>query len=181
MKSYIHLLALVLLLSATTELYAGPRHRFSDSRTSVGLRLGWVGGPNGLSVRQVVAPGHAFEFVAGYSPKYGRRLDVPDIKKGNTFLSASYSPYFLVSEGNLGVSIYGDVGLRMNYHHYRYFEYKEWGPKLTPEVIGGIGMQIEFSERVELYGDLHVKYFNAPGNVYMAGIESGAGLRVALN
>lgn len=183
MKKSVKILLALMFISSSVALYAGPHsHRWGGgNHTAIGFRAGWIGAPNGLTVRTVVGNGLAFEFVAGYNQKYGRHADIPTIKKGNSFLSASIAPFFLMSEGNIGVALTADLGVRMNYHHYRYFQYPEWGPKITPEAIGGVGMQLEFSEAVELFGDIHLKYFNEPHNNYVAGIESGLGLRFVLN
>ncbi len=181
MKNYSIVLCAFLLMVGTQNLHAEPTlSGGGDSHTSVGLRLGWIGAPNGLTVRRVVGNGVAFEFVAGYNHKYARRTELPTLKKGNTFIGASFAPHFLMSEGNLGVALTADIGARLNYHHYRYFNSPEFGPKITPEVIGGFGIQVEFSESVELFADLHVKYFNEPHNNYVPGIESGLGLRFVL-
>lgn len=173
----------ILLISVSTQMKADPTYSPYGQRTSLGIRLGWVGAPNGLSVRKVVGPGQAFEFVGGYNPKYGRRLDIAAIKKGNSFVGASYAPFILMSEGNLGVAILADIGMRMNYHHYRNIgqHVQGKGGKITPEAIGGLGMQIEFAEKVEIFGDIHLKYYNEPHGDYVAGIESGMGIRFALN
>ncbi len=181
MENYTVVLLMLLLCSALS-LSAEPTRysRGGGDHTSVGLRLGWVGAPNGLTVRRVVTNGVAFEFVAGYNQKYGRHADLPMLKKGNSFVGASFAPFFLMSEGNLGVALTADIGARLNYHHYRLISSREFGPKITPEVLGGIGIQIEFSESVELFADLHVKYFNEPHNNYVPGIESGLGFRIVL-
>jgi hypothetical protein len=181
MKNYTFVL-LALLLGSSLSLSAEPtRHWGGGNHTSIGVRAGWIGAPNGLTVRRVVGNGAAFEFVAGYNHKYARHSDLPLLKKGNTFVGASFAPYFLMSEGNLGVALTADLGARLNYHNYRYINNPEYGPKITPEVIGGIGIQVEFSEAVELFADVHVKYFNEPHNSYVPGIESGLGIRFVLN
>ena len=37
------------------------------------------------------------------------------------FLGISYQPQFVMSDGGaVAVGIYGDFGVRLNYHHYRY-------------------------------------------------------------
>lgn len=179
MKSYVTAL-LALMLVSTGILKAEPLRRQCYYRTSLGLRLGWIGGPNGLTVRRVVGQASAFEFVAGYNGKYGRRADIPELKKGNSFIGASYAPFLLMSDGNIGVALVADMGFRLNYHHYRYIGAGNPGGKITPEVIGGLGMQIEFSEVVEVFGDIHLKYFNEPQGSYTAGMESGLGIRFAL-
>lgn len=183
MKNYIKGLLALVLVATSVAAYAGPNYRYGGggNHTSLGLRAGWIGGPNGITVRRTVGSAAAFEFIAGYSPKYARRTELPAIKKGNSFVGVSFAPYFLMSEGNLGVALTLDFGLRLNYHHYRYFEYPEWGPKITPEATVGAGIQMEFSERVELFADMHLKYFNDPHNTYVAGIESGMGIRFILN
>ena len=183
MKIYVvNVIALgLLLLISSTEAQAGGHRHHGWSKTSIGVRLGWNGGPNGLTVRRNFAPGQAFEFVAGYNSKYGGSADLPFLKAGNSFIGVSYAPFFLLSEGNVGVALVGDVGVRGNYHHYRYFNRPDWGVKITPEVIAGGGIQIEFSEKVELFADIHLKYFSDPHNYYVPGMESGAGIRVAIN
>ena len=182
MKSYAKILLALLLLLSAQQVSADPgRHYGGYNRTAIGLRLGWVGGPNGLTVRRTFGNACAFEFVAGYSPKYARRSELPDYKKGNSFVGASFAPYFLIAEGDLGVALTADLGARLNYHHYRLMGTDDGIAKITPEVIGGLGMQVEFSESVELFGDIHLKYFNEPHGNYVAGIESGVGIRFAIN
>ncbi len=182
MKSYAKILLALLLLLVAQQVSADPvRHHGGDDRTSIGLRIGWVGGPNGLTVRRSLGNGCAFEFVAGYSPKYARRTELPAYKKGNSFVGASFAPYFLVAEGDLGVALTADIGARLNYHHYRPIGIDDGVAKITPEVIGGFGMQVEFSEKVEVFGDVHLKYYNEPHGDYVAGIESGFGIRFAIN
>jgi hypothetical protein len=176
------LVLLVVLLVSSVSLHANPnRHWGGGNHTSIGFRAGWVGAPNGLTLRRTVGNAAAFEFIAGYNHKYARRSELPTMKKGNSFLGVSFAPYFLMSEGNLGVALTMDLGARLNYHHYRYFAYPEYGPKITPEVTGGLGMQLEFSETVEVFADVHVKYFNEPHGSYVPGVESGLGLRIVLN
>lgn len=180
MKSYAKVSLVLLMMLASLQSFAGPRHRYYD-RTSIGLRAGWIGAPNGITVRKVIGNNAAFEFVGGYSGKYGRRNDGPQIKKGNTFIGASFAPYFLVAEGNLGVALTLDFGARLNFHNYRTFNNEYGVSKITPEVIGGAGMQVEFSENVEVFADIHLKYFNEPHGFYVPGIESGCGIRIALH
>lgn len=183
MKNYVSLLLAIVLVSSSLDLHADPTRRYGgggDSHTSIGLRAGWIGAPNGLTVRRVVGPGLAFEFVAGYNMKYARHTELPTLKKGNSFVGVSFAPHFLMTEGNLGVALTLDMGARLNYHHYRYFAYPEYGPKITPELIGGGGIQVEFSETVEIFADVHLKYFNEPHGSYVAGIESGFGVRFVL-
>lgn len=180
MGSFTHrllsLFAFLFLVSAT--VFAGPTKygRSGYGSTSVGIRLGWVGAPNGFSYRKSVAPGHAFEFVAGYNPKYGRHSSADFFHKGNTFLSLSYAPNLTMSENNLAVGIYGDFGVRMNLHHYRFSELNT-APVITPDLFAGLGIQIEFMEAVEVFGDMHVKYYSTPGNYFTPGVESGLGIR----
>lgn len=181
MRNYVKVLPFLLLLLSSLSLNANPRNRYSvGNHTSLGFRAGWIGAPNGLTIRRTVGRSSAFEFVAGYNHKYARRTELPLLKKGNSFIGVSYSPFFLVAEGNLGVAILADIGARLNYHHYRYFNAPEFGPKITPEFIAGAGIQVEFSESVEVFADVHFKYFNEPHNNYVAGIESGAGIRFIL-
>jgi hypothetical protein len=181
MKSYAMPLIALMMISATTQLYAGPGRHYSYDRTSIGFRAGWVGAPNGLTIRKVVGNGSAFEFVGGYNHKYARRTELPLLRKGNSFLGASYAPFFLVSEGNIGVALTADIGARLNFHHYRTWSNEQGVSKITPEAIGGLGMQVEFSEKVEIFADVHLKYFNEPHGSYVPGIESGMGIRFALH
>ncbi|MEM6272994.1 MAG: hypothetical protein AAF998_26510 [Bacteroidota bacterium] len=183
MKNYVVAVAaaVILLCLSVQESQAEPYRYGGWKRTSVGVRFGWNGGPNGLTIRRTFAPGQAFEVVAGYNPKYGGGEDLPFLRGGNSFLGISYAPHLLMSNGNVGVALVGNVGVRANYHHYRYFNRPQWGPKITPEVIAGGGLQVEFSEKVELFADLHLKYFSSPYNAYTAGMESGAGIRFTLN
>ncbi len=161
--------------------HAGPGYR-GGGGTSLGIRLGWSGAPNGLTLRQDVGSGHAFEFVLGYNGKVGRNLEgVSPLKKGNTFLGASYAPYILMAEGNLGVAILADFGARLRYHHYRPIAAEGVGMKITPDLIAGLGMQLEFSDNVELFADIHLNYYNRHDNIYVPGVESGLGLRISLN
>ncbi|HHG86646.1 MAG TPA: hypothetical protein ENJ82_17995, partial [Bacteroidetes bacterium] len=119
MKYYaVNAVAIILMsVSAFTVSMARPSYSGGWTRTSVGLRLGWNGGPNGLTIRRNFAPGQAFEVIAGYNDKYGGRSEIPALKAGNTFIGISYAPFLLVSEGNVGVALVGDVGIRANYHH----------------------------------------------------------------
>ena len=183
MKYYaVNAVAIILMsVSAFTVSMARPSYSGGWTRTSVGLRLGWNGGPNGLTIRRNFAPGQAFEVIAGYNDKYGGRSEIPALKAGNTFIGISYAPFLLVSEGNVGVALVGDVGIRANYHHYRYISRPDWGAKITPEITAGGGIQIEFSESVEIFADLHLKYFSDPHNYYVPGMESGLGVRIAIN
>ena len=173
----------LIVLCLPENLHAGPTKRYGGfTKTSLGVRLGWNGGPNGLTLRRVFAPGHAFEAVAGYNNKSGRHADEwPAHKKGNTFLGISYAPFLLTEQNNLGLAITGDIGTRLNYHHYRFFSHPEWGSKITADVYAGIGLQVEFSEAVEVFADLHIKYFSDPHNAFVPGMESGLGVRVVLN
>lgn len=182
-KVSIHVIGMfVMSFLLVSGLQAEPTRRSSSfQHTSVGLRLGWVGAPNGLTYRRGFAPGHAIELVAGYNPKYGRRADIPAIQKGNSFLSFSYAPNFTMCMGGAAVGIYADLGLRLNYHHYRTWEAAYGHPPITPDLIGGAGMQIEFAQSVEVFADMHLKYFSSPGNYFTPGVESGAGIRVWLN
>lgn len=183
MKNYTAFTFACILLSFASldQVQARPWNAGGWSKTSVGVRLGWNGGPNGLTIRRNFAPGQAFEFVAGYNHKYGGRSEAPFLKAGNSFIGVSYAPFLLVADGNIGVALVGDVGVRGNYHHYRYFSRPDWGVKITPEVIAGGGLQVEFSEKVEVFADLHLKYFSDPHNYFVPGMESGFGVRVALN
>lgn len=181
MKTIATAMIAVLLVSTSIQMKAAPSGHNYGGRTSVGIRMGWIGAPNGLTVRHVVQDGHAFEFVGGYNSKYARHADIPEIKKGNSFVGASYAPYLLMSDGNVGFALLADIGMRMNYHHYRYIGRGNGGGKITPEAIGGLGVQVEFSEKVEVFADIHLKYFNEPHGDYVAGMDSGLGIRFALN
>jgi hypothetical protein len=184
MKSYAKILLALMPILTSLSAYAGGNngHYYGggDNHTSVGLRMGWIGAPNGVTVRRTFGNAAAFEFVAGYNGKYARRTELPALRKGNSFIGASFAPYFLMCEGNIGVALTADMGARLNYHHYRLAGISG-APKITPEVTLGAGMQVEFSERVELFADAHLKYFNEPHGYYVLGIESGAGLRIRLN
>jgi hypothetical protein len=181
MKNYIRVLLVFLFVSSSISVFAGPTYHWGGgNHTSIGFRAGWIGAPNGLTVRRTVGSAAAFEFVAGYNNKYARRTELPTLKKGNSFVGVSFAPYFLMSEGNLGVALTADIGARLNYHHYRYFAYPEFGPKITPELTGGLGMQFEFNEAVEIFADVHLKYFNEPHGSYVPGVESGMGIRFVL-
>ena len=181
MKSYVTAIIAIVLMSITAQLHAAPTGHSPYGHTTVGMRLGWIGGPNGLTIRREIGNGHAFEFVGGYNAKYGRHADIPAIRKGNSFVGASYAPFFRMAEGNVGVSLLADIGMRLNYHHYRYIGTPNNGGKITPEATGGIGMQVEFSETVEVFADIHVKYFNEPHGDYVPGMDSGIGIRFAIN
>lgn len=170
--------SMVMLLH--TDAFAGSPHGGWE-RTSLGVRLGWSGGPNGMTLRKDMGNGNAFEFVAGYNAKVGRNADnLPAHKKGNSFVGASYAPYFLMTEGNLGVAFTADIGARLRYHHYRPIVNSNAGWKITPDAIAGLGMQVEFSETVEIFADVHVNYYNRINNVYVPGVESGLGFRITL-
>lgn len=172
--SFIFFLAFGLLFQSA---FAGPGRRKSKYRKqSVGVRLGWSGAPNGLTYRTVVAPGQAFEFTAGYNSKMGRRLDVGFAKKGNSFIGASYAPFLFGGNGQMGFGVNADFGLRARIHHYRTFS----DNKITPDLLAGIGVQLEISEKVEVFADCHLKYYNHYSNYYRSGIESGAGMRILL-
>lgn len=181
MKCYVRPLLTLVLVSTSLLAFADPGRHYAYDRTSLGIRLGWIGAPNGFTMRKVVGNNAAFEFVAGYNGKYARRSELPPLHKGNTFIGASFAPYFLVAEGSLGVALTADFGARLNYHHYRTWNNEFGVPKITPEILGGFGMQFEFNESVELFADMHVKYFSEPAGAYVPGIESGLGLRFALN
>lgn len=171
------LLTLVLCFDAS--LYAGPTYG-GWGRTSVGVRFGWNGGPNGLTLRREFASGHAFEALAGYNGKHARHADIPALRKGNSFIGVSYAP-FLRPQGDYGVALNADFGARLNYHHYRIIGYPGGGWKITPEVTAGLGIQVDLAETIEVFADLHVKYFSDPHNYYLIGMESGLGVRVVLN
>lgn len=174
------LLSLVtLLLVLPGSLLATPRPR-SYGVNSFGVRLGWVGAPNGLTFRRTFG-NQSFEILAGYNPKFGRHAEIPTMRKGNSFLGISYQPQFVMSDGgSVAVGIYADMGVRLNYHHYRYISNPAAGPKISPDVTAGLGMMLDINESVQLFADMKVKYFNNPGNFYAPGVESGAGLRVTL-
>lgn len=171
---------LLIALGIWGSVEAGPTYG-GYSRKSIGLRLGWSGAPNGLTFRHVVAPNHAFEFVAGYNGKVGRTADLPFIRKGNTFVSASYAPFFKLGDDYFAVLIYADAGARLRNHHYRRMTVRGEGWKITPEVFAGLGMQIEFTASVEIFADLHINYYNRYDNLYVPGVESGLGIRFVLN
>ena len=164
-----------------TNMKAGPGY-YGSGGTSLGIRLGWSGAPNGITLRHNAGSGHAFEFVLGYNAKVGRTTEsLTPLQKGNSFLGASYAPYFLMVEGNLGVALTADLGARLRYHHYRPIAAEGAGMKITPDLLAGLGIQLEFSESVELFADLHVNYYNRYDNIYVPGVESGLGLRIMLN
>lgn len=172
----------MLILLLQTQVSADPRRHYGGfDHTSIGVRLGWVGAPNGFTYRRAFDGGHAFEMVVGYNPKYGRRIEGPLLRKGNSFISFCYAPNFTVYDGNVAVGLYGSFGARINVHHYRSFNSPARGFPITPDLLAGFGMQIEFNENWEIFGDMHVKYFSVPGNYYAPGVESGAGIRFWLN
>ena len=86
-----------------------------------------------------------------------------------------------MTEGNLGVAITADMGARLRYHNYRPIAAEGAGMKITPDLIAGLGLQLEFSESVEVFADIHVNYYNRYDNIYVPGVESGLGLRISLN
>jgi hypothetical protein len=175
------LLSLVtLLLLLPGSLLATPRPR-SYGVNSLGVRLGWIGAPNGVTFRRTFADGQSFELLAGYNMKYGRHAEIPTARKGNSFIGISYQPQFTMSDGgSVTIGLYADLGARLNYHHYRYISNPAAGPKVSPDVSAGVGMILEINESVQIFADMKVKYFNSPGNFYAPGVESGAGLRVNL-
>ena len=164
-----------------SQVQAGPTYG-GWQKTAVGVRLGWSGAPNGLTLRRNFLPGQAFEVVAGYNGKVGRHADnLPGYRKGNTFVGASYAPCLEMGDSDFEVAVMADLGARMRYHHYRPFRFDDAGWKITPDFIAGVGMQVEFSEKVQIFADLHLNYFNRNDNVYVPGVESGMGMRFVLN
>lgn len=172
---------LILLLFVSlfkSELHAGGDR---PGGRSLGIRLGWSGGPNGLTYRKVFAYSQAFELVAGYNGKEARTADADWYKKGNTFLGITYAPFLYMGDGGTAFVIHANLGTRLRYHNYR-----NWGsglnaPKVTPDVFAGGGVQLEFGDAVELFADLNMKYYNQSRNGYIMGLESGVGVRFALN
>ena len=181
-RSRSRLVIALILTSLAGNLLAGPTYKHGSwKKTSLGIRLGWSGGPNGLSLRKQVLPGQAFEMTLGYNGKAARHADIPAIRKGCSFLGASYSPSVSMAEGNLQVDMYADFGARMRYHHYRRLSFGSGAWKVTPDLIAGAGMQVEFSESVQVFGDIHLNYYNRSDNVYVPGVESGVGIRLVVN
>lgn len=183
-KAYqgVFVLCFCMVTMVHTNVLAGSGGYGGPGGSSLGIRLGWSGAPNGFTLRKDAGSGHAFEFVLGYNGKVGRTNEgLPPLKKGNTFLGASYAPYFLMSEGNLGVALFADFGARLRYHHYRPIGVEGVGMKITPDLLAGLGIQVEFSESVEIFADLHINYYNRYDNIYVPGVESGLGFRIALN
>lgn len=176
--------ALFISLFNCSPSFAGPNKYRSSGflQSSLGLRLGWSGGPNGLSYRRVFAPSQAFEFVAGYNMKEGRTLDIPTYRKGNTFAEFRYAPFTMKYGNNVGVGFNLDLGARLRYHNYRKFKssYSAEAKKITPEMILGGGMLIEVNDRVQFFGDMHVRYYNRISNAWAWAMESGAGIRFVL-
>jgi len=150
---------------------AGPGGGWTS--TAVGIRLGWSGAPNGLTIRQEVGPGQAFEFVAGYNGKVGRTQNLPFAQRGNSFIGASYAPYLRLA----GISLNADFGARARLHHYRSWRSDGGGAKITPDLIAGGGIQVELGRSVQLFADLHLVYYNRYDNVYAPATESGLGIR----
>lgn len=149
---------------------------------SLGIRLGWSGGPNGLTYRNVFAYSQAFELVAGYNGKEARTSEEPWYKKGNTFLGITYAPFLYLSNGGgTAFVIHANLGTRVRYHNYRSWGSGTGNPVITPDLFAGGGVQLEFGDAVELFADLNMKYYNQSRNGYIMGLESGLGLRFALN
>ena len=158
-----------------------PKGYGSGESTSIGIRLGWSGAPNGLTYRKSFYGNQAFEFVVGYNGKVGRTLDLPMYQRGNSFIGASYAPYFEMGNGgSVSCSINADIGARLRVHHYRPFGRNPFGSPVTPDLIAGGGMQLNFNDSVELFADLHMTYYNRYDNAYVPGVESGLGLRFVL-
>lgn len=158
--------------------YAGGYNSYG--KQSIGIRLGWSGAPNGLTYRKVFSYNQAFELVLGYSGKEGRILDVPQYKKGNTFAGITYAPFLTMSDGrDLSVLLNLNLGTRLRYHNYRPVS-AEGAWKVTPDFFGGAGMQVDIGG-VELFADLGIKYYNRIDNNFTWAMESGLGMRIALN
>lgn len=165
------LFTITLLLISVQSAQAG-----GHDPISIGFRAGWSGGPNGLTIRKIVGSNSAFEFVAGYNIKEGRQTNLPFYKQGNTLIGVAWQPFFISSEGNTGVGFFANIGARARFHNYRRPENKST-VMLTPDFFTGLGMQIEFSEVVEIFADLNAKYYNKLNNAYVWGLESGLGIR----
>lgn len=158
-----------------TSLHAGGY----DQPLSVGVRLGWSGGPVGLTLRKVVGNHSAFEFVAGYNIKEGRQTNLPFYKQGNTLLGVAYQPFAIACENAVGVGFFANFGVRARYHNYRQAENPNT-VKITPDLFTGGGIQLEFGEAVELFADLNMKYYQKLNGFFVWGMESGLGLRVRI-
>ncbi|MCB9230741.1 MAG: hypothetical protein H6581_03720 [Bacteroidia bacterium] len=152
-----------------------------SSGTTLGIRAGWSGGLNGITLRKSVGMGYSgIEFAVGYSPKEGRRSSLPALQKGNILLSMRYQPMFMMEDYNLGVGFYGSFGLTARIHNSRPLG-SERGSFLTPDLLAGGGMQVEFNDNVEIFADVHLKYYNSFSNVYALSYESGLGIRFRVN
>ena len=168
------------VLAMNVEATAHPYGGGGWNTASIGFRAGFSGGPNGLTYRKAFAPGQAFEAVVGYNGKVGRTLDLPLNRRGNSFAGISYAPFFEMGDRNLSVSLLGDFGARIRYHHYRPFGFGNNGWKMTPDLTAGAGMQVELNGFVQVFADLHLIYFNRYDNLYVPGMESGLGIRLVL-
>jgi hypothetical protein len=173
-----HFLFLCLVLALPMASWAGPGGK-GQPEYAVGFRAGWVGGPNGATVRMTLGPINAFEFVAGINNKAMRRSQFHNgIYQFDTYLGASYQPSFMIGEEDLSVGFYGNVGPRLRIHNYR-FHYGEARP-ITPDLIAGLGMLLT-TRSIQAFADIHVKYTDPSNYNYAWGLESGLGLRINLN
>ena len=176
-------LLLVLVFLSGLLFAAGPRRGSSSGiGTSVGVRVGWSGGPTGITYRRVFAKGNAFEINAGYNAKEGRHSGLKFPKVGNTMIDMRYQPFTYACDGDVGFAIYGSIGGRARIHNYRFLN--EASPNtavITPDFIGGGGVQFEFNDAVEIFADLNANYINKKSGDWVWGMESGFGIRVKIN
>lgn len=181
---YASLIALVLILFLPQISRAGENGptRKSFSGSTLGLRLGWSGGLNGITYRiGINGSDSGFELTFGYSPKEGRSSGLPVHKRGNLLFSARYQPMFLMTGNNLEVGFFGSLGLSARAHLYRPFGHSSRGLYLTPDLLGGGGFHIQFNDGMQIFADIHLKYYNRFTNQYQMSYESGIGIRFRIN
>lgn len=179
-KVFVSGLAMFVMAVAMSNVIAGPgKYHRGGPQTSVGFRAGWSGGPNGLTVHTQLDEVNAFEFIAGVNNKEMRRsVYYGPLGKCDSFLGVSYQPSFMAGDEDLMVGFYLDMGLRARIHNYR-LESGSTGLAVTPDAIGGAGFRLD-AGHVQLFADLHVKYYNKANNTYAPGMESGLGFRIKL-
>jgi len=159
--------------------------QYRESAGSLGLRVGYDGGANGITYARALGDHLGMECSVGYNDKQGRRLEVPYTQKGNTMLNLNLTPYLNKRLPHTAAVIYGNIGLGARFHHYRMTpadpETKALrGSPVTIDKRAGVGLLVTPVSFLEAFLEINVKHYNTVQNYGAFGTESGIGIRIAM-
>ncbi len=178
---------------------------------ALGIRWGLGTSPIGLSYQVVMTHHAAIEIYGGYNGDVAKALNVytkgltadstgkivkpKGLQKGGFIFGVNYQPFIYTGDRDKSTAFYANIGARIRTHNIRmtndpiFKARNEFmksipgnkGGVITPEVLAGIGFQLELHEKFELFMDFNYIYYNDISYKWRGTVDGSFGARLRMN